>query len=55
MKTLKFCPEDGFILEAHDRCPECECVPENPILGQFSDEDAERMIALQISGQGPPG
>jgi hypothetical protein len=54
MKILLFCPVDGFILEPGNKCPECDEVVERPIVGQFTDEDAQRMEAIQISGQGMP-
>lgn len=35
-----------------DYCSECDKVVDRPIIGWFSDEDAERMKAIQVSGQG---
>jgi hypothetical protein len=54
MKELNFCPIDGFTLEPGNYCPECDKVVDHPIIGWFSDEDAERMKAIQNSGQGMP-
>jgi transcription initiation factor IIE alpha subunit len=54
MKVLLFCPVDGFILDEGFKCPECNEIVERPIVGQFSDESAKRMEAIQNSGQGMP-
>jgi hypothetical protein len=54
MKDLNFCPIDGFTLEPGNYCPECDKVVDHPIIGWFSDKDAERMKAIQNSGNGMP-
>jgi hypothetical protein len=54
MKDLNFCPVDGFVLEPGNYCSECDKVVDRPIIGWSSDEDAERMKAIQVSGQGMP-